>query len=458
MDDTDQLREFAVSGSEEAFQAIVDRHINIVYSAARQTTRDCGLAEEVTQTVFIILARKARKLGHIRALSGWLYRTSRLAAMQAVRNEARRRQREEKFGEMEPTTGESVWDLVEPYLAEVMDQLSEKDRMALVLRFFDSKSLKDVARALGTGEDAARMRVTRAVERLRGLFLKRGISVSAGALSIALAANSVQAAPAGLAASVAGTALAPTSACTTVTLVNATLKLMAWTKLRTGIATVAALLLLGGTTGVFTYRVVVLHTEQDAVRQAAEALVTALSHGDAQAFAEGLFTPDETERRLAASLGVLAKAYGAASAALLSRFGDTDDVWRIRYTFSMMSGIPLVGYLGQRTEIKVAGNEALFRCPALWPSIPLRFVRDGSKWKLAIDVGPRRGRWLDEAVARPELSARAYEQWAQEIRDGRYQTPEAAWKASPAWGNDLSQLPTPAVPRPKQMGTSTSPR
>ena len=72
MDDTDLLREFAVNGSDEAFRAIVERHINIVYSAARQTTRDCGLAEEVAQTVFIILARKAGKLGHIRALSAWL--------------------------------------------------------------------------------------------------------------------------------------------------------------------------------------------------------------------------------------------------------------------------------------------------------------------------------------------------------------------------------------------------
>jgi len=126
----------------------------------------------------------------------------------------------------------------------------------------------------------------------------------------------------------------------------------------------------------------------------------------------------------------------------------------------MMSGIPLVGFLGQRTEVKVAGDEAFFRCPALWGSnaTPLRFIRDGGKWKLAIDVGPRRGRWLEEAVARPELSARAYEQWAQEIRNGRYQSPEEAWKASPALGNDLSELPRPALPRPKQAVISASHR
>jgi len=95
------------------------------------------------------MARKARSLGHVKALSAWLYRTTRLAAMQAVRNECRRREREEKFAAMDHGPSEEIWAQIEPHLGEVMDQLSEPDRTALVLRFFESKSLKDVGHALG---------------------------------------------------------------------------------------------------------------------------------------------------------------------------------------------------------------------------------------------------------------------------------------------------------------------
>src|SRR3977135_1975501 len=103
MDDTELLQFFAERGSEDAFQALVDRNINLVYSVARHTARDPHLAEEIVQTVFVILARKAARLGKVKALSGWLYRTTRLAALQAVRNECRRREREEKFANMDHT-------------------------------------------------------------------------------------------------------------------------------------------------------------------------------------------------------------------------------------------------------------------------------------------------------------------------------------------------------------------
>ena len=135
MDDAELLRDFAERRSEDAFRALVDRHINLVYSTARQTVRDAHLAEEVVQTVFVIMARKARSLGHVKTLSGWLYRTARLAAMQAVRNECHRREREEKFAAMDHASSEKIWEHIEPHLGAVMDQLSEPDRTALVLRF-----------------------------------------------------------------------------------------------------------------------------------------------------------------------------------------------------------------------------------------------------------------------------------------------------------------------------------
>src|SRR5437016_4279199 len=127
MDDIELLLTFAERGSEDAFRTLVDRHINLVYSVARQTVRDPQLAEEIVQTVFIILAQKATRLGQVKALSGWLYRTTRLAAIQALRNECRRREREEKFAQMDHTPSESVWEQVEPHLGEVMDRLSELD-------------------------------------------------------------------------------------------------------------------------------------------------------------------------------------------------------------------------------------------------------------------------------------------------------------------------------------------
>src|SRR5438045_407768 len=125
MDDTELLQIFAGRGSEDAFRALVDRHINLVYSVALHTVRDPHLAEEIVQTVFVILARKADRLGKVKVLSGWLYRTARLAAIQALRNEGRRREREEKYANMDHTPSESVWEQVEPHLGEVMDELSE---------------------------------------------------------------------------------------------------------------------------------------------------------------------------------------------------------------------------------------------------------------------------------------------------------------------------------------------
>ena len=149
MDDAELLKDFADTGSEDSFKTLVDRHINLVYSVARHTTRDPHLAEEVAQSVFIILAKKAGKLGNVKALSAWLYRTTRLAAVQSVRNECRRREREEKFASMDHTVAEPNWEQIEPHLAEVIDQLGETDCTAIVLRFFQSRSLKDVARTLG---------------------------------------------------------------------------------------------------------------------------------------------------------------------------------------------------------------------------------------------------------------------------------------------------------------------
>jgi RNA polymerase sigma factor (sigma-70 family) len=237
LDDNALLREFAKRGSEAAFAELVARHVNKVYSVALRHTRSPCQAEEITQAVFVILARKAGRLGQNVILSGWLYQTARLTAVTLIRSEIRRARREqEALMQTAPNESEpDVWPHIAPLLDDAMAGLSETDRHAVVLRYFDGKSLKEVGAALGGSEDAAKMRVSRAVEKLRNFFAKRGVTTSAAALTVTLSANSVQSAPALLAKSVTAIAVAKgvTASSTTLTLIKGALKTMAWTKMKT---------------------------------------------------------------------------------------------------------------------------------------------------------------------------------------------------------------------------------
>ncbi len=243
-DDMQLLQEYARGNSEEAFETLVSRHINLVYSAALRRVGNPHQAEEITQAVFVILARKAPRLSRATVLSGWLYQTARLTAANFLRTENRRRHREQE-AHMQTVVNEpgpELWKQIGPVLDEAMAHLSETDRNAIVLRFFEGKPLKEVGAALGTTDDAAKMRVNRAVEKLRAFFLKRGITLSSAGLAASICDNSVQAAPAGLAASVTlGVGQSAVLAASTLTLATGTLKLMAWSKLNIaiGVALVA---------------------------------------------------------------------------------------------------------------------------------------------------------------------------------------------------------------------------
>ena len=250
IDDMDLVRRYARCKSEEAFATLVSRHVNLVYSVALRHVRDPHLAEEVTQTVFIILARKAASLSASTVLSGWLYRTARYTAANILTLRHRRQDREQQaymLSQLNETEADS-WRDIEPLLETAMGQLGEKDQNALVLRFFEDRSFRDISSALGTTEAGAKMRVNRALEKLRALFTKRGLTLSATAIAGAISAHSVQAAPIGLATSVTVAAVkggAVTSS--TLTLIETTLKLMAWTKLKTGIVVGAIALIAAGT-------------------------------------------------------------------------------------------------------------------------------------------------------------------------------------------------------------------
>ncbi len=153
-DDMALVREYAAHGSERAFESLVARHLNLVYSAALRQVGDTHLAEEIAQAVFTILARKAGALGSGTILPGWLYRTTRFTAANILRTEANRHRREQEAYMQSPTDEapeNGVWQELSPMLDEAMARLSESDRDALVLRFFQKKSLSELGEALGGG-------------------------------------------------------------------------------------------------------------------------------------------------------------------------------------------------------------------------------------------------------------------------------------------------------------------
>jgi RNA polymerase sigma factor (sigma-70 family) len=208
--DCDLLRQFADQGDEAAFAELVRRHADFVYSVALRVTCNGALAQDVTQAVFTTLAQQAGKLRHYETLLGWLHTTTRHLAINAVRGESRRRAREHEATAMQNINSapETHWAEIGPLLDEAVGQLRETDRDAVLLRFFKNLSHEEVGAALGLGEEAARKRVDRALEKLREHFARRGVTASSALLATAITENSVQAAPVGLVASVTSASLA----------------------------------------------------------------------------------------------------------------------------------------------------------------------------------------------------------------------------------------------------------
>lgn len=212
-DESDLLRRYATDGDEAAFAELVRRTLDFVYATAR---RQCGgntaVAEDVVQLVFTDLARRAGRLAGHPALAGWLHTATRFAAMKVLRDESRRRRREQESADLETVpadeTAAADWSRLQPVIDEALGELRERDRAAIVLRFLQEKSLADVGAALQLSESAARSCVDRALERLRLRLTRHGITSTAAGLSLALAGQATIAAPAGLAGAVSGAALA----------------------------------------------------------------------------------------------------------------------------------------------------------------------------------------------------------------------------------------------------------
>ena len=273
--DTDLLRSYARDRSESAFTELVQRHINLVHSAAlREAHGDASMAEDVTQAVFAELARKASSLFRHPALAGWLYTCVRQMAANVRRAEDRRQRREQEAQTMNELLtsdpSESVWRQVQPVLDDAMHELGEADRTAVVLRFFDERSLKEVGLALGLTENAARMRVDRALEKLQRLLSNRGVKSTAAGLTAAITAGAVVSAPTSLAASVATGALAATAATASTTFT--VLKLMTMTKLKVGVISAVAIASVATPLVIQHQAQVKLRDQNQALRQRADQL------------------------------------------------------------------------------------------------------------------------------------------------------------------------------------------
>src|ERR1051325_104460 len=259
--DQELLQEYAGCGTEAAFSEVVRRHVDFVYSAALRVIGNGHLAEEVSQKVFLALAQNARRLADRAVLSGWLFCTAHNLSVNVVRSEERRRAREEKaaaMNELLAADHEPVWESIAPYLDDALSQLSEPDRDALLLRYFQRKSAREMAQALGISGEAAQKRVNRAIERLRALLAKRRIAIGANGLVVLISANAVKAAPAGLALSICAAAVSGVAVQTSVAIT--TTKIIAMTTLQKALLTSALVAIVG--TGIYKARESVLRREQ----------------------------------------------------------------------------------------------------------------------------------------------------------------------------------------------------
>jgi len=238
MNDQDLLREYARNGSEAAFAALVQRHIDLVYSAAQRMVIDPHLAEDVSQEVFLTVAKSAEKLQHCVVLAGWLHRTTRNLAGTTVRTEIRRRARENKAAIMNQdcSATDETWDRLAPHLDDALEKLAPVDRDTLLLRYFERKTASEIGERLGLSEAAAQKRVVRALDQLRGLLCERGVTVTVSALVGAVSLQAVRAAPVTLAASVTSHSLGAVVSASGSSFLN----LMLSTNVKLGLAVLTA--------------------------------------------------------------------------------------------------------------------------------------------------------------------------------------------------------------------------
>lgn len=253
------IAEFNARRDEDAFAALVRQHVNLVFATALRQVGDAGAAEEIAQNVFMALAESCGKLGSHPTIAGWLYQTTLNKSREWLRSELRRRHREQVAVTLESANaeGDSVWSPLVPLLDEALLKLSEPDRLAVIMHYMEGRAFREVGSTLGISEDGARKRVNRCLDELASFFRRHGFTVPLASSVAPVFALSLHTAPAGLAASVTSTALAATHAAastSTFTLIKGALKIMAWTKTKTGIMVAAGVFLAAGTGTLVVFR------------------------------------------------------------------------------------------------------------------------------------------------------------------------------------------------------------
>lgn len=284
LSDHDLLRDYARDAAESAFAELVRRYLNLVYSSARRQTRSPELAQDVAQSVFIDLARSAQDFDPRTPLVAWLHLVTRRTAIDAIRRESRRQHRDhlaatDPIG-MNPPSPPLPWSQLEPQLDEVLTELSPPERTAVLLRFFENKNFCEVGHALGTSEEAARKRVTRALDQLRTAFVRRGLTLTSATLAADLSAHAIELAPFSLNAAISSAAIASAATGTSVAVFKTT-ELVLMTTVQKS-AWVAALALFAGAG---LYEAIVLQRENSRL-ELLQAQASRLSKDLAQARAD----------------------------------------------------------------------------------------------------------------------------------------------------------------------------
>jgi RNA polymerase sigma factor (sigma-70 family) len=250
MNDAELLRRFLRDGSQEAFAGLVTEHTDLVFSSAMRRLGNQTAAEDVTQAVFVILAQKAATMNPDKVnLPGWFYNTTRYASLAYLRDERLRKKREREAG-MAGTeqSVESVWSAAAPLLEEGLDRLGQGERELLLAKFFKNRNYGEISSGLGITETVARKKVSRAVEKLRSFFRRKGVVVPAALLAATLSANTVLAAPAGLAGSVTAAAVAKGGVVLAPKIgliAKGAIKMMMWAKLKMAAACLVAVTVSG---------------------------------------------------------------------------------------------------------------------------------------------------------------------------------------------------------------------
>jgi RNA polymerase sigma factor (sigma-70 family) len=430
--DMDLLREYVTNGSEEAFETIVRRHIGLVFSAALRLVRDRDLADDVTQAVFVILARKARSLSPKIVLPGWLYRTATFAAADALKAKQRRQRREQEAMMMNsPSESDSTWDEIAPRLDKAMSDLGEKDRNAILLRYFQNKTLQDVGRAMGISDDTAQKRIARGIQKLRYLLGRRHASITAGGLASLLAvqaaaASSMRSTEAICAVATGGSSLSTSTAA----IVKGTLTMFSTIQLKNAALITLAVLMTGAAVTLIAQKSdpTSAPTGASTPIEALATLAQSVSAHDRNAFLAVVHAETPPGVALLSTTRELIDAQARFKQALAEKF-------TAERAAAVMATVNFTAFqFGQNNlgsaQVSIDGDQATVSIPSR--SNPARsrahkMVRRNGGWRLDVDAKGEHA--TEKNLAAFKDVARAIDRSTEDLRAGKYATIEQAIEA-----------------------------